>query len=222
MQPMVHNLQDQLARLVQRRSTLVGSAASADSGLARKPVRSASVMDVDELFARVSRYEVFWQRLGGTLEARPGYFRTLPVLLPLGGTPVLTAPFGRLRDPFTGAVKLHQGIDLVAPRGTAVVATADGIVSSVVNDHKWGLRVDLSHGAGYTTMYAHLATVTVRRGGQVKRGETVGTLGSTGLATGPHLHYEVRRNGIPVDPRTLFYPSLDSTLCAVPGLAAVE
>jgi murein DD-endopeptidase MepM/ murein hydrolase activator NlpD len=135
---------------------------------------------------------------------------------------VLAAPFGRLRDPFTGAVKLHQGIDLVAPRGTAVVATADGIVSSVVNDHKWGLRVDLSHGAGFTTMYAHLATVTVRRGEQVKRRETVGTLGSTGLATGPHLHYEVRRNGIPLDPRTLFFPSLDSTVCAVPGLAAVE
>jgi murein DD-endopeptidase MepM/ murein hydrolase activator NlpD len=222
MQPMVRNLQDQLAQLVQRRTTLVGDAGSADSSLARKPVRSAAIMDIEELFTRVSRYEAFWQRLGGTLDARPGYFRALPVLLPMGGTPVLAVPFGRQRDPFTGATKLHQGIDLVAPRGTPVVATADGIVSSVVNDRKWGLRVDLSHAAGFTTMYAHLAGVTVRRGEQVKRGESVGTLGSTGLATGPHLHYEVRRNGVPLDPRTLFFPSLDSTVSAVPGLATVE
>jgi murein DD-endopeptidase MepM/ murein hydrolase activator NlpD len=94
----------------------------------------------------------------------------------------------------------HQGIDVSAPRGTPVWATADGTVVRAERDGAFGRTVLVDHGNGFSTRYAHLKRIKVRSGDRVRRGETLGTVGASGRASGPHLHYEVLRDGRPVDP----------------------
>lgn len=95
----------------------------------------------------------------------------------------------------------HQGVDLTAPRGTSVVATAAGVVTFAGRSGDWGRLVIIDHGDGWKTYYAHLHRIRVRRGQDLRRGSTIGTVGRSGNATGPHLHYEIRRHGHPIDPR---------------------
>ena len=95
----------------------------------------------------------------------------------------------------------HQGIDLSAPKGTPVWATADGRVVMAERDGAYGRTVLVDHGNGYATRYAHLKRIKVSPGERVRRGDTLGTVGASGRASGSHLHYEVRRGGTPVDPR---------------------
>lgn len=94
----------------------------------------------------------------------------------------------------------HLGIDIVAPLGTPVVATADGIVVEAGYDEFWGYRVVVDHNGEYRSVYAHLDKFTVRPGGRVKRGEVIGFLGSSGRSTGPHLHFEIWRGNTPLNP----------------------
>ncbi|MBX2796568.1 MAG: M23 family metallopeptidase [Myxococcales bacterium] len=103
-------------------------------------------------------------------------------------------------DPFTGAHRHHDGVDIAAPEGTAVHATRDGIVRSVKEDPGYGHVVILDHGGGRETRYAHCATILVTAGERVSRGDKIATVGQSGRATGPHLHFEVRENGQPIDP----------------------
>ncbi len=107
-------------------------------------------------------------------------------------TSVFGAPRGRSH---------HQGIDLAAPAGTKVVATAEGRVSLAGRSGDFGRMVVIDHGDGWQTAYAHLKRIKVGKGDRVKNGTVVGTVGKSGNATGNHLHYEVRRNGKPVNPR---------------------
>jgi murein DD-endopeptidase MepM/ murein hydrolase activator NlpD len=95
----------------------------------------------------------------------------------------------------------HSGIDLAAARGTPVMATLPGIVTVIVSPTGYGLHVVIDHGGGLTSLYGHLDTVVVASGDAVAAGQVIGTAGSTGNATGPHLHFEIRRDGIAEDPR---------------------
>jgi murein DD-endopeptidase MepM/ murein hydrolase activator NlpD len=95
----------------------------------------------------------------------------------------------------------HQGIDLVAPRGTPVTATADGVVVGAGREKRYGKVVMIDHADGWQTRYAHLKRIKVKEGTRVRRGDVVGSVGRSGNASGDHLHYEVRRHGTPVDPR---------------------
>jgi murein DD-endopeptidase MepM/ murein hydrolase activator NlpD len=95
----------------------------------------------------------------------------------------------------------HSGIDLAAARGTPVMATLPGIVTVVLSATGYGLHVIIDHGGGLSSLYGHLNTVIVVSGDYVDAGEVIGTVGSTGNASGPHLHFEIRRDGIPEDPR---------------------
>lgn len=108
---------------------------------------------------------------------------------------VVTAGFGASR----GGSR-HQGIDLAAPKGTPVRATADGRVIVAEKEKRYGRTVVIDHGNGFRTRYAHLKAIETRRGKTVRRGDLIGRVGSSGNASGPHLHYEVIRNGAPVDP----------------------
>lgn len=115
----------------------------------------------------------------------------------------------RRYHPVSGIYRAHVGTDFGAPPGTPVLATADGIVDHAGMRGGYGNLIILEHAGGYATRYAHLSGVArnVRRGARVKQGEVIGYVGSTGIATGPHLHYELRRNGHPVDPRTVDLPT---------------
>jgi len=119
---------------------------------------------------------------------------------PLAGAPT-SSPFGLRADPFTGRPAHHSGLDLAAPDGTPVAASAPGVVVSAGERAGYGLAVEIDHGGGLTTLYGHASEVLVRPGQRVERGEPVALVGESGRATGPHLHFEVRTHGTPVDPR---------------------
>ena len=121
-----------------------------------------------------------------------------PSIYPVRG--LLGNGFGWRRDPFTGMRDFHQGLDIVAPVGTRVVAPADGIVTRVGDAGGFGLSVFISHGFGVVTRYGHLSSAQVKVGQRVKRGDPIALTGSTGRSTGPHLHYEVLVHQKTVDP----------------------
>lgn len=109
--------------------------------------------------------------------------------------------YGMKYDPFTGYKRMHRGIDIANHRGTPIVTTADGKVVKVGNNGGMGKTVVIDHGYGFRTLYGHLSKSEVKVGQRVKRGEVIALMGSTGYSTGPHLHYEVIRNGKNLNPR---------------------
>ncbi|MBI4831305.1 MAG: peptidoglycan DD-metalloendopeptidase family protein [Candidatus Lindowbacteria bacterium] len=113
----------------------------------------------------------------------------------------LSSSFGYRDDPISGKKRFHEGVDIVAPRGTPIIAPADGVVIYAGWDNGLGRMVVIAHGYGYSTAYGHCDALLVRRGERVKRGDVVAYIGSTGRSTGPHLHYEVRRYGKLDNPR---------------------
>jgi murein DD-endopeptidase MepM/ murein hydrolase activator NlpD len=121
----------------------------------------------------------------------------------------IASGFGYRIDPVYKTVKHHAGLDFAAPQGTPIYATADGQVSTSGNTgNGYGNHVIVRHGFGYETLYGHMVRVKARSGQSVKRGEVIGWVGSTGKSTGPHLHYEVHKNGKAVDPIYFFYNDL--------------
>ncbi len=121
----------------------------------------------------------------------------------------LTSPYGYRSDPFTCRRTAHLGIDLAGPHGLEVHCTGEGtVISAHFSRYGYGKEVLVDHGFGYVSRYAHLQEIRVRTGQRLKRGEVLGTLGSTGRSTGPHLHYEIRKNGRPVNPMYFFYDNL--------------
>jgi len=123
----------------------------------------------------------------------------------------LTSTYGYRNDPFTGKRTAHHGIDLAGPEGLDIHCTGAGtVVFAQMNRHGYGKEVVVDHGFGYTTRYAHLHDIHVKKGQELKRGEVIGTLGSTGRSTGPHLHYEIRKDNRAVNPFYFFYENLSS------------
>jgi murein DD-endopeptidase MepM/ murein hydrolase activator NlpD len=112
----------------------------------------------------------------------------------------LIGAFGARTDPFSGEGAFHKGVDLGAPTGTPVRATGDGLVTFADMESGYGRLVVIDHGRGLQTYYAHLSRCYVHAGEEVRRGEMLGAVGSTGRVTAPHLHYEVRIGGAPVNP----------------------
>ncbi len=112
----------------------------------------------------------------------------------------VTSGFGLRIDPIDGTTRRHDGLDIGLPAGTPIHAERSGVVSFAGERGGYGNVVILNHGDGLETRYAHCASLNVRAGDQVAEGEVVGTVGSTGRSTGPHLHFEVRQDGEPVDP----------------------
>ena len=124
----------------------------------------------------------------------------LPTTLPVAGGARLGSPFGLRLDPFGRGRASHEGLDFVAPHGAPVVAAAGGVVVNAAYHPEFGNLVEINHGGELITRYAHLASMDVEVGSAVRRGQKVGALGSTGRSTGPHLHFEVKENGLPIDP----------------------
>ncbi len=143
-----------------------------------------------------------YQKLADDLELWNGLAK-LDKMLPLGA-PVenvrVTSKYGPRNDPFTGKPSRHRGIDFAGKIGTELVAVAPGRVVSAGERVGYGTTVEIDHGLGFTTLYAHLSQILVSRGDWVRPGTVVGLGGSSGRSTGPHLHYEIRYKGAPFDP----------------------
>lgn len=120
----------------------------------------------------------------------------------------LASGFGYRRDPVYGRTKLHEGLDFAAPLGTPVYATADGRVSSAGRRSGMGNSIEIDHGYNYATIYSNLGRMAVNTGQEVKRGQLIGHMGSTGRSAAPHLHYEVRYKDVPQNPVNYFYLDL--------------
>lgn len=118
----------------------------------------------------------------------------------IGHVPTMTCPFGMRYHPITGEYKLHSGMDLGVPVGTPVYSMAEGNVIISEYNSAWGNYVVIYHGNGISSLYAHLSKRLVSVGATVKAGQRIGLSGSTGYSTGPHLHFEIRQNGTPIDP----------------------
>ncbi len=119
----------------------------------------------------------------------------------------LTGAFSASRlHPILHEMRPHAGIDVSAPAGTPIVAPAGGVVVRVAREGGYGNILEIDHGNGILTRYAHCARIVARRGQRVERGQLIATVGNTGLSVGPHLHYEIHVDGKPVDPLTYVIP----------------
>jgi murein DD-endopeptidase MepM/ murein hydrolase activator NlpD len=123
----------------------------------------------------------------------------------------MASGFGYRTDPFTKARKMHEGMDFTAKTGTPIYATGDGVVAKADNSLSgYGNHIEINHGFGYLTLYAHLSKYNVRQGQRVKRGDIIGYVGSTGRSQAPHLHYEVHKDGKVVNPINFYYGNISA------------
>lgn len=135
----------------------------------------------------------------------------IPSVLPISVKDyTMSSGYGYRRDPIYGTTRFHEGLDFAAATGTPVFATADAVVQSADRRSGYGNCIDLDHGYNYLTRYAHLSQILVKPGQQVKRGEMIGKVGSTGKSTGSHLHYEVRFKGEPQNPVNYYFMDLSA------------
>jgi len=132
------------------------------------------------------------------LESQKILLASTPSIWPTRGW--LSSPFGYRISPFTGEKEFHKAIDIATRMGAPIVAVANGVVSEVDRDIGLGKVLTVKHGYGLVTRYAHLEKALVKKGQFIKRGETIALVGNSGRSTGPHLHYEVHLNGVPVNP----------------------
>jgi murein DD-endopeptidase MepM/ murein hydrolase activator NlpD len=129
----------------------------------------------------------------------PGLFTSKATHL-LAGSSRITSGYGSRSDPFDGHREQHSGVDVGAPEGTPILAASDGVVRRVGPRGGYGFAVEIDHGGGMTTLYGHASELMVEEGATVKKGQAIAKVGHTGMATGAHLHFEVRQSGKPVDP----------------------
>jgi len=161
--------------------------------LARKMNEFLRQLSVEARLEEVRQQEII-QRL----RANKDVLEATPSVWPAGGW--VTSGFGWRSSPFTTKREFHKGLDIAAPAGTPIYAPSRGVVSFIERDPAYGLVLNVTHGTGLMTRYAHLQRVNVKQGQVVQRGEVIAFMGDTGRSTGPHLHYEVRIGGVPVNP----------------------
>lgn len=135
----------------------------------------------------------------------------IPAIQPVANKDLkrLSSYYGYRTDPIYKVRKFHPGIDFSAPTGTEIYATGDGIITEITRSRRgYGNKLEIDHGYGYTTMYAHIHDFKVRKGQKVKRGQLIATVGNTGKSTAPHLHYEIRKDDKRVNPIYYFFNDL--------------
>ncbi len=152
-----------------------------------------------------------FDEISGLIKNKEKLLAATPSIQPISNKNLnrIASGFGYRIDPVYKDRRAHMGLDFTAPMGTPIYATADGRVKDAgFNTGGLGNRVVVSHGFGYETVYGHMVRIKARVGETIKRGEVIGYVGNSGKSTGPHCHYEVHRNGIPVDPIYYFYNDL--------------
>ncbi|UCB52167.1 MAG: M23 family metallopeptidase [Candidatus Zixiibacteriota bacterium] len=220
----ISSLQGQMAELIQKEEQvrMVFGLPEVDAQIRElgvggpMPDKSADVgPDIEQLYLaetqldkllRQARFEKDnFDGIYSSLSERKKTLDRTPSIRPSAG--YLSCGFGVRVDPFTGRRVLHRGVDLAADIGTPVSVTADGVVGKVRRDVGLGKLVEINHGYGYKTVYAHLSRISVKRGQHLTRGQIIGAVGNTGYSTGPHLHYEVHYQGRARNPLKYFLGS---------------
>jgi murein DD-endopeptidase MepM/ murein hydrolase activator NlpD len=146
-------------------------------------------------------------------KAKSKFLLSIPAIQPVQNENLkrMASGFGYRTDPFTKVQKMHEGMDFSASIGTPIYATGDGVVEHADNTASgYGNHVVIRHGYGYETLYGHLSKYNCRAGQQVKRGDVIGYVGSTGRSEGPHLHYEVHKDGVVVNPLNFYYGTISA------------
>jgi murein DD-endopeptidase MepM/ murein hydrolase activator NlpD len=183
--------------------------AAAPSGSSSKPFEGRLAFkhaDIDMMIRRASELSQSFRAVSDTLAKNFERLASTPSIMPTTGW--LSSQFSLSRfHPILHLNRPHEGIDLSAPMGAPIVAPAAGRVISVGNEPGYGNTFQIDHGNGIVTKFAHCSRIVVHIGQQVTRGQLIATVGNTGLATGPHLHYEVHVNGQPVDPLKYVLPN---------------
>lgn len=213
----LHGLRGELARLEEQKvnALLLSGVEYMESGERRKSNGLFSFLragagrpDPAVALARAHSLSASLDSTLDLLRSRSDLVEGLPTGLPVPPAALTTRGFGYSPDPFTGRKALHAGVDFSRQAGTPVYAAGGGTVASVEKDLLWGNCLRIDHGHGVETFYAHLQDVAVRRGQKVARGQALGTMGMTGVATGVHLHFELTVRGAKVDPTDYFLPEL--------------
>jgi murein DD-endopeptidase MepM/ murein hydrolase activator NlpD len=195
---------------------------SASTGGTREPSTSAFLTGeagtllaesqslIDRLTREVRLQQQSYEEIQSRLQYNKDFFAHLPAIKPMAG-PYSINGFGMRLHPVLHVYRMHYGVDIINDVGTDVYASADGVVHfSGRTQGGLGIVVELSHGYGIASVYGHLSQVLVPTGKTVKRGELIGRCGRTGLVSGPHLHYEVRRNGVSQNPVDYFFDDIDA------------
>lgn len=186
------------------------------SGLSSKTNNDfASDKDVEETLFRIRKLqEMFvsqsksYEEIYSLARGQDAMLQSIPAIQPVSNKDLerISSGFGYRIHPIYKVAKLHTGLDFTADIGTEIYATGDGVVEKIESIYTgYGNNVVVQHGYGYQTLYAHMSKILVKNGEKVKRGQLIGLVGNTGASTGPHLHYEVIRNGEKVDPAFYFY-----------------
>ena len=163
-------------------------------------------VDLNALIRRANLLARSFEEASDSLKAHSQRLTALPSIMPTTGW--LSSAFSAMREhPVLHVARPHEGIDVTAPAGTPIEAPAAGVVTAAGWEAGYGNTIDISHGYGISTRYAHTSKILVRVGQRVARGQQIALVGNTGLATGPHLHYEVHVNGRPVDPLRYVLPA---------------
>ncbi|HJU87767.1 MAG TPA: M23 family metallopeptidase [Gemmatimonadaceae bacterium] len=166
---------------------------------------SATNSDIKGLIERANALSASFAQVSDTLERHYERLTRIPSIMPTAGW--LSSAFTRSRfHPILHRSRPHEGIDVSAPMGAPIVAPGNGVVSRVAREAGYGLVVEVNHGDGIVTKYAHCSRIHVKQGQRVKRGDLIAAVGNSGLSTGPHLHYEIHVNGKVVDPLTYVLP----------------
>ncbi len=166
---------------------------------------------LNNLASRIRAQDRSYTEIAGFIRNKELLLASTPAIQPISNKELkrVASGFGYRIDPVYKTVRFHAGLDFTAPQGTPIYATANGTVKLAGNHgNGYGNYVTINHGYGYETLYGHMFKVKVKPGAKVKRGEIIGYVGSTGKSTGPHCHYEVHKNGRPIDPVYFFYNDL--------------
>ncbi|MER2563663.1 MAG: M23 family metallopeptidase [Myxococcaceae bacterium] len=180
----------------------VPTAGSADNQFVRTPGQESPVAlaaKLDKLSAEATRQEQSLQELQAYFSGQKSLLASVPSVWPTRGW--VTSDFGSRVDPYTSERVMHAGMDIAGPHGKEIIAPSDGTVVFAGLEGGYGNVVVIDHGYGIKTRFGHLASIKVKAGEHVKRGDLIAAMGNTGRSTGPHLHYEVRVNGIAQNPR---------------------
>jgi len=177
-----------------------------DTQIPLKEKHNSLMRDMHEQIEQLSRasgsQQEEFEALLRSLEDQQNLLASTPAIRPVsrGVKSWVTSRFGYRKSPFTGRREFHKAYDVAARQGTPILATADGVVTFAAKKGLLGNTIVIDHGHGMVTLYGHIDKLLKKRGEKVNRWETIALMGSTGRSTGPHVHYEVRLNGVPVNP----------------------